>query len=154
MATKSLFQLPSYLPMNGSPEWQGREAIHEHLNFLQKQSFCLMLKGVFSKYEHIQQINIEEKDYMELGPDIMVFINEKHDDKSTEAKFILASLKPLDISHLIYLGVGVSANRNKIEEAWQFWMGEEDWAKWKALDTEGKLLQQINSPAKNKRKPV
>lgn len=157
---EKVFSLPLYLPMNGSrkerdQEWRAREEINDHLDFLHKQSFCLMLGDFFAKFPDVQNIVLEAKNQMFAGRNITVYIDGHHakTELKTAEDFILNSTTYTDYSHLLNLQTKFVAKKEHLEDAWKEWMGEADWAKWNAYDLEGRLLQ-ASPPKQNKRKPV
>lgn len=91
-----------------------------------------MLRDFFSKYKHAQQISMEENKYMDNGPTIIVCINNKHDEKSPEAKFVLDSILQTNICTIINLDQRTNIKRDNLEETCKGWI------KWKAYDIEGR----------------
>lgn len=150
------FQLPTYLPRtdnenNFREKFRAAESVvMEHLRFLNKQCFCLALNDCLETFPQIEELIIYVNDG-KYGLSANVLVNGKPDFEDAITQFINNSMSE---EHMKYLGLDeLAVSRKNIQAAWATWMGDEDWAKWKALDTEDNL-RKISRPQQQKRKSI
>jgi len=128
----------------------------DHVDLLRQQFFCLNLMKFFTEFPDVYDLGLFSHtcgyDNYILGP----YINGKQEEcQTTMFKYFEDTISYLDREQLEGMS-GLIVKKDNIQAAWEKWMGEENYQKWKCLDMEDKLREHTKplDESKQKRKRI
>jgi len=170
MKNKKTFELPEFFPMGLNRSVRkdlsdAREQFENHAELLEQQAFCLDLIDFFNEFPEVHELKLNchyEGDYLlnvvingkQDGDDTTVFHDDdeeyRHDNMFSYFEYNLSDLDKEKLAGRGYKDLIVK--KDNIQAAWEEWMGEENYQKWKCLDMEAKLREHTKTSDESKQK--
>jgi len=159
MKNKKTFELPDFFPMNTNnsvvqDSMKTRGQAEDHLNSLKQQAFCLNLMEFFAEFPNAYEIKLSIKYNNYNDYTLNVLINgKKNEGSNTMFAYLNDTIGYLDMEKIVGMNdQHFIVKKDNIHAAWEEWMGEENYQKWKSLDMEDKLREHTKPPDESKQK--